>query len=159
MAAETAVTAPGAISAGTSGPDIREAVVQVHRFVETLAARRGAGVGLKLAEQHILLSLLAQPGIGQQHLANACNVAKSHMSVSLGSMELRGWVRREQKPGDSRSKKLFLTVEGRRMASKAAAIRSALADVVAGDMSPQELQAISDGLQRVVDRLAHTLGT
>jgi DNA-binding MarR family transcriptional regulator len=132
-------------------------VVRAYHLCDALMARRLAALGVRTAEHEILANLLREPGITQQQLAQRCFTAKSHISTLLSSLEERGWVRRETNPADARSKQLYLTAAGERMAAKTGAVQ---ADVVAGMCAGEQARALLDvkaAMVRVSERLQRLL--
>lgn len=133
------------------------AVVRAYHLCDALMARRLAALGVRTAEHEILANLLRDPGLAQQALAQRCFTAKSHVSALLTALEERGWVRREANAADARSKLLFLTPEGERMAMMTAAVQ---AEVIAGmcvDESDAALLAVKAAMGRVGERLGAML--
>lgn len=91
----------------------------------------------------------------QAMLSEAAKVDRMTASQSLRSLELKGYVTRETSPGDRRSNRVALTVEGRRVALKTI---KRLADTHTKFFEPlaDETEAVVGYLQRLVqaNRLA-----
>jgi DNA-binding MarR family transcriptional regulator len=133
-------------------------VVQAYHLCESLMAQRLAALGVKTAEHEILANLLREPGLTQRALGERCFTAKSHVSTLLDALQARGWVRREPNPADARSKLLFLTRAGERMATRTAAVQS---EVIAGMCEGESNAALLEvraAMGRVADRLKGMLG-
>ncbi|HEY0821336.1 MAG TPA: MarR family transcriptional regulator [Rhizobacter sp.] len=129
------------------------AVVNAYHLCERLMSHRLAALGVKTAEHEILANLLRDPGLTQRTLAERCFTAKSHASALLDAMEERGWVRREPNPVDARSKQLFLTRAGERLAARTAAVQ---AEVIAGMCAGETHEALVEvraAMLRVGERL------
>jgi DNA-binding MarR family transcriptional regulator len=135
------------------------AVANAYHLCERLMSQRLAALGVKTAEHEILANLLRDPGLTQRALAERCFTAKSHASALLDVMEDRGWVRREPNPTDARSKQLFLTRAGERLATRTAAVQ---AQVIAGLCEGETNAALLEvraAMGRVGDRLQAMLGS
>ncbi|MFD7919223.1 MarR family winged helix-turn-helix transcriptional regulator [Streptomyces sp. NPDC059740] len=112
--------------------------------------------GLSHPQYEILVRLEAAPGheIRMTELAESLLTSKSGLTYQVGRLEARGLVDRRSCPTDERGVVAALTEEGARTLRAAApghvaAVRESLIDV----LSPQELDALADGLGRVGRRL------
>lgn len=132
-------------------------VVRAYHLCEALMSRRLAALDVKLAEHEILANLLREPGLSQQALAERCFSAKSHISGLLGSLEARGWVRREADPADARAKQLSLTAAGARMAERTAAVQAEVVAVMADAVTPPVMARVTEAMHAVSDRLQSEL--
>lgn len=128
-------------------------IARTFYLCDALMARRLGAIGVRTPEHEILMNLRRDPGIGQQTLARRCFSAKSHISTLLASLESRGWVIRQPDPTDARSKRLFLTTAGERMAVRTAAVQASVAAGMAGSVSSRSLAEVTTTMVRISEAL------
>ncbi|MFH7599743.1 MarR family transcriptional regulator [Streptomyces racemochromogenes] len=112
--------------------------------------------GLSHPQYEILVRLAAAPGgeLRMTELANGLVNSKSGLTYQVTQMEKAGLVRRRSCPSDVRGVFAVLTDAGRARLEAAApghvtAVRRALVDV----LTPEQLDALADGLGEVSRRL------
>lgn len=121
---------------------------------ETLDRELQRAAGMPHAYYEILVRLSEAEGrtLRMSELADAAGSSRSRLSHAVARLEERGWVRREESPGDRRGLLAVLTAEG--FAALAAAapghvegVRSHLFDPLTPEQVTQ-LHSISDTLLR-----------
>ncbi len=65
--------------------------------------------GLTAGEQPFMAQLYRRDGITQEELTDLVHVDKSVTARAIGTLEAKGYVRREPNESDGRSKRVFLT--------------------------------------------------
>ncbi len=80
---------------------------------------RGEKIGIKENFRSVLYHLSREGGLSQYELAYRCQVKPSSMSVTLRSMEEKGYIRRVPDEKDQRSVKVYLTEAGKQLDEKA----------------------------------------
>ncbi|MCB5165765.1 MarR family transcriptional regulator [Streptomyces bambusae] len=112
--------------------------------------------GLSHAQYEILVRLSAHPDgeLRMTELADALINSKSGLTYQVGQLEKAGLVRRRSCPSDVRGVFAVLTEAGRELLERAApghvaAVRELLIDV----LTPEQREAIADGLGEVTRRL------
>jgi DNA-binding MarR family transcriptional regulator len=129
------------------------AVVRAYHLCSELMAQRLEALGVRTAEHEILANLRREPGLNQQALAARCFTAKSHVSHLIGSMEARGWVKREPDQADGRVKRLVLAPAGARMAERTAAVQAEVVALMTDGLPRDELEQVRRAMAEVSRRL------
>lgn len=115
-----------------------------------------AGLRVSVSEILTLQTLVEQPGIPQNDLAERLGLEKSTVSRLVAGMEQRGWVARDRDPENRRYVRLALTAQGHDMARR---IGSGLREhhrVMLGRLTASELHALTVGLTalaRVIEQM------
>jgi DNA-binding MarR family transcriptional regulator len=152
-----AAAGAGSRSTGAGGDSVAVrswlSVVNAYHLCDMLMARRLGELGVRTPEHEILANLRRDPGITQQALASRCFSAKSHISALLTLLEGRGWVRREPDPVDARAKRLFLALQGERIADRTAAVQAAVVAAMIDGETAATLREVTEAMQRVAARL------
>lgn len=133
------------------------AVVRAYHQCSELMGRRLAAEGVRTAEHEILANLLREPGLSQQQLAARCFTAKSHVSGLMSEMETRDWIRREPDPADGRTKRLFLTARGARLAQRTAAIQEEVVSLMTRGVPAADIEQVRHAMAEVSRRLEAAL--
>lgn len=114
----TTIPASGVAS---SGSNLRQPgllawlrLARVYQKVDRISAQGLRYQGLSMAQFDVLAHLAAREGITQQELADLLLVTKGNVCQILDRMEEAGLLLRRQ---DGRANRLFLTDEGRRLAT------------------------------------------
>jgi MarR family transcriptional regulator, organic hydroperoxide resistance regulator len=112
-------------------------------------------LGLKLAQHEVLMHLLRDEELSQQHLASRSFVTKSHMSGVIVEMIERGWLARSGSDLDRRAKLVRLTPEGRALALQALATQNKVIHTMMDPLTDRqviELERISlDAVERLIE--------
>lgn len=128
-------------------------VVRAYHLCSELMTQRLDPLGVRTAEHEILVNLRREPGLNQQELAARCFTAKSHISHLIGSMEARGWVKRESDPGDGRVKRLMLAPAGARLAARTAAVQAEVVALMTDGLAREDLVQVRSAMAEVSRRL------
>jgi DNA-binding MarR family transcriptional regulator len=87
---------------------LRRAQIAVFRdFFETFAP-----FDIKPAQYSILTIIERNPGLKQAQVCDALGIKRANFVAMIDELEARGWVRRDEAPGDRRSYALVLTPQG-----------------------------------------------
>ena len=87
---------------------LRRAQIAVFRdFFETFAP-----FDIKPAQYSILTIIERNPGLKQAQVCDALGIKRTNFVAMIDELEARGWVRRDEAPGDRRSYALVLTPQG-----------------------------------------------
>jgi DNA-binding MarR family transcriptional regulator len=123
------------------------------------AANRGAGAAaglpaLSASEARALIELVSARGIAQGELAGLLGLEKSTVSRLAAGLERKGWIRRGRDEDNQRYVRLYLTPEGRLIATRVwQAWQSRQARIIAS-LSDEERAGLSAGLRGLVRGLA-----
>jgi DNA-binding MarR family transcriptional regulator len=117
--------------------------------------RAGAPVpAVSASEARALIELVAARGIAQGQLANLLGLEKSTVSRLAAGLERKGWIRRGRDEENQRYIRLYLTPEGRLIASQVwRGWQSKQARIIAS-LSAEERAGLSAGLRGLVRGLA-----
>jgi DNA-binding MarR family transcriptional regulator len=90
-----------------------------------------------------------QDGRTPLELATAFQVPKTTLSHTLALLQKRGWIEMRPNPGDGRSKRVWITAEGRRFRDEAiAALAPDLAEI-AGAFDPADVELLVPRLREL----------
>lgn len=128
-------------------------VVRAYNLCDAVMTERLAGLGVRIAEHEVLANLHRTPDLTQQQLAQRCFVAKSGVSMLVSRMEADGLVRRTPDAADGRVRRLALTARGEALARRTVALQREVVAAMAEVLSPAELAAVHDAMERVSVRL------
>ena len=93
---------------------LRRAQIAVFRdFFETFAP-----FDIKPAQYSILTIIERNPGLKQAQVCDALGIKRTNFVAMIDELEARGWVRRDEAPGDRRSYALVLTPQGEALMPK-----------------------------------------
>ena len=101
----------------------------------------------------VLLTLVRAPrtGVRMQELADAAVLSRTRVSRVVDELEAAGLVRREPNPADGRSTMVAITNAGRAAFRRAAPVYlRGIGEHFTDLLSPEELHAIRDALEKVV---------
>lgn len=115
-----------------------------------------APLGLRMSQFDIMANLLYEPGMTQQRLAEKIYVGRSNLSMALPDLEAQGWVRRDSDTEDRRVRRLFLTIEGERIARLGLAAETALLDDMMQALDETECNQLGNYMRRIGDHLSRT---
>jgi DNA-binding MarR family transcriptional regulator len=106
------------------------------------------------SEARALIELVTARGIAQGELAGLLGLEKSTVSRLAAGLERKGWIRRGRDEGNQRYVRLYLTTEGRVVATRVwSAWTSRQARVLAA-LSAEERAGLAAGLRGLVRGLA-----
>ena len=120
--------------------------------------RCGQTHGVSIAQIGVLRQLANQPGLSAAELARRLLITPQGVQLALNALEKRSLVERKQDPQHGRILQVFLTDEGRAVASAVVGEAVAAHDKVFGVLEPDEQEQLRALLTRVVEQgTGHTL--
>ncbi len=136
-----------------SGLDVVARVQDVAKMLRRIEDETLESLNLKMSEYDVLTALRRQ---GRPYLLTASQLARESllssgaMTYRIDRLEERRLVEREADPDDRRGVIVRLTEIGRELVDKALEARLHLADAQIATLTPEERQAISLGLRKVM---------
>ncbi|MBU8812876.1 MarR family transcriptional regulator [Mycolicibacterium goodii] len=116
--------------------------------------------GVSTAQIGVLRQLSNEPGLSGAELARRLLITPQGVQLALTALEKRGLVERKQDPQHGRILQVFLTDEGRAVASAVVADAVAAHDRVFGVLSADEQEQLRELLRRVIEQgTGHTVQT
>ena len=112
------------------------------------------GSRMSPSEARALLELLAARGIAQGELASLLGLEKSTISRLAAGLERKGWIRRGRDAANQRYVRLYLTPEGRAVASRLWAGWHDRQVRILGALSERERAGLAIGLGGLIRALA-----
>lgn len=106
--------------------------------------------GLTESQLGLLLSLSEHPGCRVQDTAKRLELTAPTISIGVRRLESMGLVLRDADPDDQRAVCLYLSPQGRRIASKARALRAAKVESMLALLTEDEQGALVDMLEKAV---------
>ena len=105
--------------------------------------------------QHMLLMHLAKKGeIGsQKELAEHMHISPAALAVSLGKLEMAGYIAKDVSDADSRVKTLAITPKGSSLVADSKSVFDSIDAVMFAGISEEELQSCVALLQRMQNNL------
>lgn len=108
--------------------------------------------GVSTAQIGVLRQLANQPGLSGAELARRLLITPQGVQLALTALEKRGLVERKQDPRHGRILQVFLTDEGRAVASAVVADAVAAHDRVFGVLTDEEQEQLKTLLRRVIEQ-------
>lgn len=108
--------------------------------------------GVTTAQIGVLRQLSNQPGLSGAELARRLLITPQGVQLALTALEKRGLIERKQDPQHGRILQVFLTDEGRAVASAVVADAVAAHDRVFGVLSDDEQEQLKALLRRVIEQ-------
>jgi DNA-binding MarR family transcriptional regulator len=105
--------------------------------------------GLTESQLGLLLSLSEHPGCRVQDTAKRLELTAPTISIGVRRLESMGLVLRDADPDDQRAVCLYLSPQGRRIASKARALRAAKVEKMLALLTEDEQQSFLSMLEKV----------
>jgi len=106
------------------------------------------------SEARALIELVSARGIAQGELAGLLGLEKSTVSRLAAGLERKGWIRRGRDEGNQRYVRLYLTPEGRAIATQVWGAWQSRQARILNALSPEERVGLSAGLRGLVRGLA-----
>lgn len=126
-----------------------EAVLErLERYWDAEDPRRVGG--LTASQLSLLLSLSEHPGCRVQDTAERLELTAPTISIGVRRLENMGLVQRDADPDDQRAVCLYLSPQGRKIASKARSLRAGKLETMLSTMSEEEQQVLLKLLERAV---------
>lgn len=133
----------------TSNSKRLEVVLEkMERFWDTEDPRRVGG--LTSSQLSLLLSLAEHPGCRVQDTAERLELTAPTISIGVRRLENMGLVRRDADPDDQRAVCLYLSPQGKKIASKARSLRAAKLETMLSTVTEAEQETLLDLLERAV---------
>ncbi|MBU9762450.1 MarR family transcriptional regulator [Mycobacterium sp. TNTM28] len=108
--------------------------------------------GVSTAQIGVLRQLTNQPGLSGAELARRLLITPQGVQLALTALEKRGLIERKQDPQHGRILQVFLTDEGRAVASAVVADAVAAHERVFGVLSADEQEQLRTLLRRVIEQ-------
>ena len=121
---------------------------RLERFWDAEDPRRVGG--LTRSQLSLLLSLSEHPGCRVQDTAERLELTAPTISIGVRRLETMGLVQRNADPDDQRAVRLHLSPQGRKIASKARAMRASRLDAMLAPMTEEERETFLTLLERAV---------
>jgi DNA-binding MarR family transcriptional regulator len=123
------------------------------RWNELLVARfRAAGFpDVRPSYGSVLLPLFERDGLRIGEIGRRARLSKPSMTALVRQCEQDGLVRRERDPADGRAFRVVLTERGRRFGDVADRVLRELDELLEGRLGPEDREALSRGLEGVMD--------
>jgi len=106
--------------------------------------------GLTASQLSLLLSLSEHPGCRVQDTAQRLDLTAPTISIGVRRLENMGLVQRGADPDDQRAVCLYLSPQGRKIASKARSLRAAKLDTMLSTLTVNEQESLLGMLEKVV---------
>jgi DNA-binding MarR family transcriptional regulator len=123
-------------------------LARLRSYWETEDPRRVGG--LTASQLSLLLSLSEHPGCRVQDTAQRLDLTAPTISIGVRRLENMGLVQRGADPDDQRAVCLYLSPQGRRIASKARSLRAAKLETILSTLTLDEQQSLLEMLEKAV---------
>ncbi|HZL82179.1 MAG TPA: MarR family transcriptional regulator [Candidatus Deferrimicrobium sp.] len=123
-------------------------LLRLRSYWETEDPRRVGG--LTASQLSLLLSLSEHPGCRVQDTAERLDLTAPTISIGVRRLENMGLVQRGADPDDQRAVCLYLSPQGRKIASKARSLRAAKLDTMLSTLTVDEQESLLEMLEKVV---------
>lgn len=110
--------------------------------------------GLTASQLGLLLSLSEHPGCRVQDTAERLDLTAPTISIGVRRLEKMGLVQRDEDPDDQRAVCLYLSPQGRKIASKARSLRAAKLETILGVLTVDEQESLLTMLERAVPEIS-----
>lgn len=131
----------------TNSKRMELALEQLRNYWEVEDPRKVGG--LTESQLGLLLSLSEHPGCRVQDTAKRLELTAPTISIGVRRLESMGLVLRDADPDDQRAVCLYLSPQGRRIASKARALRAAKVEKMLALLTEDEQQSFLSMLEKV----------
>ena len=132
----------------TSSKRMELVLLRLRSYWETEDPRRVGG--LTASQLSLLLSLSEHPGCRVQDTAQRLDLTAPTISIGVRRLENMGLVQRGADPDDQRAVCLYLSPQGRKIASKARSLRAAKLDTMLSTLTVNEQESLLGMLEKVV---------
>lgn len=106
--------------------------------------------GLTTSQLGLLLSLSEHPGCRVQDTAERLDLTAPTISIGVRRLEKMGLVQRDEDPDDQRAVCLYLSPQGRKIASKARSLRAGKLETILGVLTADEQESLLAMLEKAV---------
>lgn len=114
--------------------------------------RELSDTGLAGCQIPYLTALFRHEGLTQEELARELNVNKSSVTRQLGSLEEKGYIRREADPEDRRSMLVYPTEKALALRERLRRVLRGWSDYLTADLTDEERETLSRLMGRVAGR-------
>ena len=115
-----------------------------------------AGLDITKEQMIVLKKLYEYEKLTQNELAELTYRDKSSLTRLLGTMERKGYVRKEQSPDDKRVNYVLLTDEGTAMWHRTKPVAQKVVQLMQADLNPAEIQQLIAILKKIQGSLKHS---
>lgn len=122
---------------------------QLGFYSTSVFAEQLATVDLTAAHAGILRAIAAESGRSQHDLSAYLGLMPGRLVGYLDELEARRYVERRRDCGDRRRNALYITVEGKKLLRKVAALARHHDDQLTAELGPEETTALRDLLAKV----------
>ena len=130
-------------------------VHDIGRLMRREFERRVRDMGFTRNQWRVLAHLRRVDGINQSQLADRMDVEPISLVRLLDKLEGAGYVQRRQDPQDRRAYLLYLTEKAGPLIERLEAISVELRQVILGDLSAAERDALIDMLMRIKSKMTN----
>ena len=109
---------------------------------------------LKGIHTSYLLHICSHPGISQENLAQRMYINKSNVARQAAVLEEAGYITRQLSATDKRVLELYPTDKARELVPQIRAQLERWNDLVAADLSPEEVESLTQLLEKMKDKAA-----
>ncbi len=109
--------------------------------------------GLTASQLGLLLSLSEHPGCRVQDTAERLDLTAPTISIGVRRLEKMGLVQRDEDPDDQRAVCLYLSPQGRKIASKARSLRAGKLETILGVLTADEQESLLAMLEKAVPEI------
>jgi DNA-binding MarR family transcriptional regulator len=128
-------------------------IQQLGRTYRALLTAFDANIGQPMPRWRILLTLYQQGEMSQKTLAHTLRIDPAALTRQVKAIEKLGWVQRHSDASDNRLTNVMLTPAGDKVVRETLPRRSAFVQSALGDLSLQDMEALSVLLDRLEQRL------
>lgn len=141
-------------AAAPASPRLPYLLGRVDRGVRAELQERLRAYELSVPEYTTLSVLQTRPGLSNAQLARRSLITPQSMNQVVASLERRGLIEREPDPAHQRILRTTLTPAGVALLDELAGMVTALEDEILADLSPEQRDALVEGLRACMRRLA-----
>lgn len=123
-------------------------LARLRSYWETEDPRRVGG--LTESQLSLLLSLSEHPGCRVQDTAERLDLTAPTISIGVRRLEKMGLVQRDADPDDQRAVCLYLSLQGKKIASKARSLRAAKLETMLSTLTVDEQESLLEMLEGAV---------
>lgn len=114
------------------------------------------GLDITKEQMIVLKKLYEHDGLNQNELAELTYRDKSSLTRLLGTMERKGYIRKERSPDDKRVNYVYLTDSGNRMWHKTKPVAQLVVQYMQADLNDQEIEQLKAILKKIQGSLTIT---
>lgn len=138
--------------------ELFDAVANVNRKLRVLFDTRVKETGLTLSRARVLFTLLRRDGLNQRELAEDLGIETPTIVRLLDGMEKQDFVERRLEPSDRRTKRIHLTVHGRRSAEEIEELARQIRVEVLEGVDPDEKKVALKVINIIVENILQRIG-